>query len=78
MALLAWKSYFDGKLAQEREQFASLSLQLTAVNDRISYVGKFADGLNKLGQYIESRDAQVERLKAVAQDITVWIVKYRI
>ena len=68
--IVSLESYFDGKLAQEREQFASLSLQLTAVNDRISYVGKFADGLNKLGQYIESRDAQVERLKAVAQDIT--------
>ena len=68
--IVSLESYFDGKLAQERKQFASLSLQLTAVNDRISFVGKFADGLNKLGQYIESRDAQVERLKAVTQDIT--------
>ncbi|HWZ17685.1 MAG TPA: SMC family ATPase [Ktedonobacteraceae bacterium] len=68
--IISLESYFDGKLTQEHAQLASLSLQLTAVDDRISYVGKYAEGLNKLGQYIESRDAQVERIKAVTHDIT--------
>src|SRR5260370_18748609 len=36
----------------------------------MSYVKKYADGLSKLGQYIESRDTQVERLRAAALDIT--------
>ena len=34
----------------------ALNYQVLAVNDRISYVGKYADGLSKLGQYIERRD----------------------
>jgi DNA repair protein SbcC/Rad50 len=70
VGMVSLESYFDGLLAEEHVQFANLGQQLTAVNDRISYVKKFADGLNKLGQYIESRDAQVERLRAVAIDIT--------
>jgi len=70
IGMVSLESYFDDLLAEEHVQLANLSLQLTAVNDRISYVKKFADGLNKLGQYIESRDAQVERLRAVALDIT--------
>ncbi len=70
IGLVSLESYFDGLLAEENVQLANLSLQLTALNDRVSYVGKYADGLNKLGQYIESRDAQVERIKAVTHDIT--------
>jgi exonuclease SbcC len=70
IGMVSLESYFDGLLADEHTQLANLSQQLTAVNDRMAHVKKYADGLNKLGQYIESRDAQVERLRAVALDIT--------
>jgi len=70
IGMVSLESYFDGLLAGDHAQLADLGQQLATVNDRISYVKKFADGLIKLGQYIESRDAQVERLRAVALDIT--------
>src|SRR5260221_11134561 len=65
------ESYFDGLLAGERTQLAELNQQLGAVNDRMSHVKKYADALSKLGQYTESRDNQIERLRALALDITL-------
>jgi len=70
IGMVSLEAYFDDLLAEEHAQLAILGQQLVATNDRISYVKKYADGLNKLGQYIESRDTLVERLRAVALDIT--------
>jgi len=70
LGMVSLESYFDGLLAGERTQLAELNQQLGAVNDRMSHVKKYADALSKLGQYTESRDNQIERLRAVALDIT--------
>jgi exonuclease SbcC len=64
------ESYFDGLLTQEHAQLAELNQQLVVVGERMSHVRKFADGLSKLGQFIERRDSHVERLRGVALDIT--------
>jgi len=70
LGIVSLESYFDDKLAQEHAQLADLGQQMIAVNDRISYVRKYADELGKLGQYIDRRDSHVERLRGVALDIT--------
>jgi exonuclease SbcC len=70
LGMVSLESYFDGLLAGERTQLAELNQQLGAINDRMSHVKKYADALSKLGQYTESRDNQIERLRAVALDIT--------
>ncbi len=70
IGMVSLEAYFDDLLAEEHTQLANLGQQLLAVNGRMSYVKKYADGLSKLGQYIESRDTQVERLRAAALDIT--------
>ncbi|HET7638735.1 MAG TPA: hypothetical protein VFK47_08345, partial [Ktedonobacteraceae bacterium] len=64
------ESYFDGLLTQEHAQLAELNQQLVVVGERMSHVRKYADGLSKLGQFIERRDSHVERLRGVALDIT--------
>jgi DNA repair protein SbcC/Rad50 len=70
LGMVSLESYFDGLLVEERAQLAGLDQQLAAVNDRMSNVKKYADWLSKLGQYIENRDSQIERIRAVALDIT--------
>ena len=70
LGMVSLESYFDGLLVEERAQLAGLDQQLAAVNDRVSNVKKYADWLSKLGQYIENRDSQIERIRAVALDIT--------
>jgi DNA repair protein SbcC/Rad50 len=70
IGMVSLESYFDGLLAQEHAQLATLSQQLDAIDERMSHVKKYADGLSKLGQYIERRDSHVERLRGVALDIT--------
>ena len=67
--IVSLESYFDGLLAQEQEQLGGLNYQVLAVSDRISYVKKYADGLSKLGQYLDRRDNHVARLQGVGLDI---------
>jgi len=64
------ESYFDVLLTQEHAQLGELNQQLVAVGERMSHIKKYADGLSKLGQFIERRDSHVERLRGVALDIT--------
>jgi exonuclease SbcC len=68
--VVSLESYFDGLLTQEHAQLIELNQQLVAINGHMSHVKKYADGLSKLGQYIERRDNQVDRLRGVALDIT--------
>ncbi len=70
LGMVSLESYFDGLLAEERTQLSDLNQQLCALDDRMSYVKKYADALSKLGQYIERCDSQVERLRGIALDIT--------
>ncbi len=67
--MVSLESYFDALLTQEHKQLAELSHQLVAVDERMSHVKKYADGLSKLGQYIERRDNHVVRLQGVGLDI---------
>jgi DNA repair protein SbcC/Rad50 len=69
IGIVSLESYFDGLLTQEHAQLAELSHQLAAVGERMSYVKKYADGLGKLGQFIERRDSHVERLQGVGLDM---------
>ena len=70
LGMVSLESYFDGLLAEEHAQLSDLNQQLVALDDRMSYVKKYADALSKLGQYIERCDSQVERLRGIALDIT--------
>ncbi len=70
VGIVSLESYFDNLLTEEHTQLANLSQELVIVNDRMSQIKKYADGLSKLGQYIERRDSHVERLRGVALDIT--------
>jgi DNA repair protein SbcC/Rad50 len=67
--IVSLESYFDQLLTQEHEQLDSLNYQVLAIIDRVSYARKYADGLSKLGQYIERRDNLVARLQGVGLDI---------
>ncbi len=68
--VVSLESYFDGQLTQEHALLTELNQQLVAVSERMSHIKKYADGLSKLGQFIERRDSHVERLRGVALDIT--------
>ncbi len=67
--ILSLEMHFDQLLTLEQEQLGGLNYQVLTVNDRISFVRKYADGLSKLGQYIERRDNHVARLQGVGLDI---------
>ncbi|HXZ06231.1 MAG TPA: SMC family ATPase, partial [Ktedonobacteraceae bacterium] len=67
--IVSLESYFDGLLTQDEEQLDALNYQVLAVSDRISSVQKYADALNKLGQYVERRDNHVVRLQGVGLDL---------
>ncbi len=63
------ESYFDGLLGEERAQLATLQQQRADVSERITFVKKYADWLEQLGQYIERRDTTAEHLQRIAIDI---------
>ena len=67
--IVSLESYFDQLLTQEHAQLESLNYQVLAISDRVSYARKYADGLSKLGQYIERRDNHVARLQGVGLDM---------
>jgi DNA repair protein SbcC/Rad50 len=70
IGLVSLESYFDGLLAEEHTQFATLTSQLEAISTRTAYVKKHADALEKVGQYVERRDTYVEKLQRLNIDIT--------
>ena len=67
--IVSLESYFDRLLTQEDQQLVALNYQVLAINDRISHVRKYAEGLSKLGQYVERQDNHVVRLQGVGLDI---------
>jgi DNA repair protein SbcC/Rad50 len=63
------ESYFDSLLSDEHSQLATVCQQREAISERMGQIKKYADALNKLGQYIEKRDGHADHLQRVAVDI---------
>ncbi len=68
--MVSLESYFDNLLTEEHAQMAVVLRQQEAITERMSQIKKYADALNKLGQYIEKRDGQAEHLQRVALEIS--------
>ncbi|HEX7736928.1 MAG TPA: AAA family ATPase [Ktedonobacteraceae bacterium] len=66
---LSLEAYFDGILYQEQEQLASIERQLVQIVERGGILKKHAEGLEKLGQYIEQRDGNAERIERLNVEI---------
>lgn len=63
------ESYFDGLLAEDRGRLDGICQQQSALSERITFVRKYADALDRLGQYTEQRDNQAEHLQRLAIEI---------
>ena len=70
MGLVSLESYFDSLLTEEHAQFAALTQQLETISTRCAYVKKHADALEKVGQHVERRDINAEKLQRLNIDIT--------
>jgi len=68
--LASLESYFDGLLAEDHARLDGICQQQSTLSERITFVKKYADALDKLGQYVEQRDNQAEHLQRLALDIT--------
>ncbi|HET9921029.1 MAG TPA: SMC family ATPase [Ktedonobacteraceae bacterium] len=64
------ESYFDSLLSEEHEQLSAICQQKDTLSERMGQIKKYADALNRLGQYIEKRDAHADHLQRVAIEIT--------
>ena len=64
------ESYFDGLLSAEHIEVERLRQQQTTISERMGQIKKYADALNKIGQYIERRDTLAEQLQRHAIEIT--------
>ncbi|HVU71133.1 MAG TPA: SMC family ATPase, partial [Ktedonobacteraceae bacterium] len=60
---LSLEAYFDGLLAEEQEQLATIVSQLNELTTREAAIKKYAEGLEKLGQFVEQRDGNAERIE---------------
>lgn len=63
------ESYFDGLVATDRTQLESITIEQSALAERLNSVKKFAEALNKLTQYVEQRDTLSEHLARLADEI---------
>ena len=63
------ESYFDGLLAEDRGRLDGICQRQSTLSERITFVRKYADALDKLGQYMEQRDNQAEHLQRLAIEI---------
>ena len=68
--IVSLESYFDGLLSTEHVEVERLRQQQTTISERMGQIKKYADALNKIGQYIERRDTLAEQLQRHAIDIT--------
>ena len=68
--IVSLKSYFDGLLSTEYAQKECLRQQQTTMSERMGQIKKYADALNKIGQYTERRDTLAEQLQHLALEIT--------
>ena len=68
--IVSLESYFDGLLSTEHVEVERQRQQQTTISERMGQIKKYADALNKIGQYIERRDTLAEQLQRHAIDIT--------
>jgi len=68
--IISLESYFDGLLSTEHVEVERLRQQQTTISERMGQIKKYADALNKIGQYIERRDTLSEQLQRYAIEIT--------
>src|SRR5207302_2873476 len=54
----------------DRGRLDGICQRQSTLSERITFVKKYADALDKLGQYMEQRDNQAEHLQRLALDIT--------
>lgn len=66
---LSLEAYFDGLLAEEQIQLDMIAGQLAHTDQRAAAFKKYAEALEKLGQYIERRDGYAEHLERLNVDI---------
>lgn len=64
------ESYFDGLLSTEHTEAERLRQEKKTITERMGQIKKYADALNKIGQYTERRDTLAEQLQRHAIEIT--------
>ena len=67
--LLSLEFYFESLLQGEQAQLATMLQQQESVTERMAAIKKYSDALNKLGQYIERRDAVAENMQRLDSEI---------
>ncbi len=66
---LSLEAYFDDLLTTEQAQLAMVTGQITHLEQRSANIKKYAEALEKLGQYIERRDGYAEHIERLNVDI---------
>lgn len=66
---LSLEAYFDNLLEEEEEQLATIVQQLAQLEERGVALKIHAEGLERLGQYIEQRDGNAERIERLNVEI---------
>ena len=69
LGIVSLESYFENLLTDEQAQLANIRQQQNELMAQMGQIKKYADALNKLGQYIERRDGQAERLHIIAIEV---------
>ena len=68
--VISLELYFDGKLGEDRARLHEINQQQGIVAERITFVKKYADALDKVGQVVEQRDYFAQNLQGLAVEIT--------
>ena len=64
------ESYFDGLIQDDRARLNDIEQQQNGIAAQIAAVKKYADALDRLGQFVEQRDGFAEHLQRVAVDMS--------
>ncbi|MBA2395657.1 MAG: SMC family ATPase, partial [Ktedonobacteraceae bacterium] len=67
--IVSLEAYFENLLTQEQMQLTGIRQKQKELTGQMGQIKKYADALNKLGQYIERRDGQAERLQIIAVEV---------
>jgi len=68
--IVSLESYFEGLLVEEHERLAAVRQQQSTISERVTAVKKYAEALNKLGQYVEQQKSAADHLQRLAMDVT--------
>ncbi len=61
LGIVSLESYFENLLTDEQAQLTGIRQQQDTLMEQMGQIKKYADALNKLGQYVERRDMYAER-----------------